>query len=233
MMCSAERCDRIQDLSRLFRMWLAQVKVAYLDRKIGIETKEDGTITAYEPGSELPYRPTYYGRLEKMLRFLCPAGEDVFVDLGCGKGRAVFFVATHPLKKVIGVEINKKLYDAALQNAGTVKSRRAPVELIHADAADFDPKEGTIFFIFNSFGASVLEKVLANIQASLVSNPRKIRIVYYAPLWKALLEEQDWLEIAGEIENESCPVWESCSPGSGAGQSTGTVVGEGMGLQWE
>ena len=205
--------DRLYYFPKTFRCWLARMKAAYLDRKMGIEAKEDGTFTAYEPGKEQIYQPTYYGRLERMLRFLIPTEEDVFVDLGCGKGRAVFLAAMQPFKKVIGIEINKKLYDVALKNAGTVRSRRAPLQFIYADAADFDPKEGTIFFMFNPFGASVLKRVLSNIKISLVSHPRKIRIVYYAPQCRALLDEQDWLLAAGNIENEVCPVWESRAPG--------------------
>jgi len=202
MMNTAKPVGRIYCFLWIFRTWLAQVKAAYFDKKLGIEVE-------WEPGENFPYQPTSYGRLEKTMRFLRPSSGDVFVDLGCGKGRAVFFAATHKIKKVIGVEINKKLYDAALQNARKLKFCGAPIEFINSDVADFNSKEGTIFFMFNPFGALVLKKVLSNIKDSLASNPRRIRIVYYTPLSRSILNEQDWLTMIGKVENESCLVWEN------------------------
>ncbi|MFA5160527.1 MAG: methyltransferase domain-containing protein [Candidatus Omnitrophota bacterium] len=211
-MAIAKPFSRIYYLPLLFRIWLARVKAAYLDKKLGIEAKEDKSPVTWGSSGNSPYQPTPYGRLEKTMRFLKPSGEDVFVDLGCGKGRAVFFAATHKFKKVIGVEINKKLYDVALQNAGKLKFQGSPSEFINSNAADFDPKEGTVFFMYNPFGAPTLKKVLSNIKDSLASNPRKIRIVYYTPCLRHLLDEQDWLVLIGKVENKFCLVWGNMTP---------------------
>ncbi len=188
--------ERILNFYRRIRNKLAIIKAHYYDKKLGIESiKGQG------------YRTSFYGRLEKMARYLKLEGSDVFVDLGCGEGRVVFFVALQKLKKVIGVEMNKDIIDIARKNLKNLKLRNSPIEFIHTDAAKYDIKEGTVFFMFNPFDAITLEKVLNNLRDSITANPRKIRIVYYAPVHQGLLDRQDWLIREGEIENKDCLVW--------------------------
>ncbi|MFH1354607.1 MAG: hypothetical protein ABIH19_00450, partial [Candidatus Omnitrophota bacterium] len=78
------------------------LKGRYYDKMLGIETA--GYYTAIEDISYnkdmVAYSPSPYGRLEKMITYLKLTPDDVFVDLGCGKGRVVFFVALKRLKKV-------------------------------------------------------------------------------------------------------------------------------------
>lgn len=195
---------------RLVAGW---IKTRFLESKYGIETDNYNAMFGKVTGEgNYRYQPTPYGRLERVMQFLRPMDQDVFVDLGCGKGRAVFVAAKHPFKKVIGVEADKEIYDIAVQNTENFKKKfktLTPVELFHVDAADFDPRASTVFFMFNPFGPDVMEKVLANIKNSLLSNPRRVRIAYYAPHCKELMAKQEWLSPIGLVENESCLVWES------------------------
>ena len=103
--------------------------------------------------------------------------DDVFVDLGSGKGRVLLSVATKNLKKVIGIEIRKDMFDIAMENLEKSKMKNTPVEIVNADVATFDMKEGTIFFMFNPFGINTQKRVLENIRSSLVVNPRQVRII--------------------------------------------------------
>jgi len=192
------------------RLKLAMAKAEYYDWKLGIEVKGgcDGVkqdISFY--GDMQNYQATFYGRLQKMVKYLKLTPDDVFVDLGCGKGRVVFFVATHRLKKAIGVELDKNLFTAAQKNFINLKARRAFVELFNTDAAKFDLGEANILYMFNPFGYKTLESVLRNLKKSLIDTPRKVRIVYYVPAHKDLLDSQDWLVREGKIENEVCLVW--------------------------
>lgn len=193
------------------RKKLAAAKADYFDRRLGIEaavnhvSDQSYSNGLYKDGEV--YQPTFYGRLEKMIKYLKPTINDVFVDLGCGKGRVVFFVATHRLKKVIGVELDKGLFDIAQNNLKKLKINSTPISLINTDAANFVVKEETIFYMFNPFGHKTLEMILQNIKESLVYNPRKIRIVYYGPAQRLLLDDQDWLIFDGQIENQNCLVW--------------------------
>ncbi len=78
--------------------------------------------------------------------------------------------------------------DAARINLRKAKSNHTPVEIVDSDAAVFEAKEGTVFFMFNPFGKMTLEKVIKNIRQSLLTNPRKTHIAYYCPVYKDLLD---------------------------------------------
>jgi SAM-dependent methyltransferase len=190
---------------------LALAKARYYDKKIGIEAEE--SLCPKEDNSlyidATRYSPSFYGRLERMVDYLKLGEKDVFVDLGCGKGRVVFFVALQKIKKVVGVEINKDLIAIAKDNLRKLKLNNSPVDLIHLDVVNFDVREGTVFFMFNPFGIKTLEKVISNIKDSLITNPRKIRIVYYCPAYCNFLDKENWLIREGEIENKNCLVWRS------------------------
>jgi len=121
----------------------------------------------------------------------------------------VFFVARQRIKKAIGVELNPALFATAQKNLRNFRYRNSPIELLNIDAVDFDPTEVTVFFLFNPFGQSTLEKVLSNIKNSLSVNRRKIRIVYYGAQFREILANQDWLTYEGFVENKRCPVWRS------------------------
>lgn len=206
----------IKKYEMALRPKLALIKARWYDRLSGIDTAaeegpDDSKLT--EDGSlgkdRHPYQPTFYGRLEKMLAYLKLTQDDVFVDLGCGKGRAVFFVARQKIKKVIGVELNPKLFAVAQKNLKNFRRGRSPIKLLNVDAACFNPQEGTAFFLFNPFGRDTLEAVLGNIENSLVINPRGIRIVYYGAEFRQLLDDQGWLKLDGFVEDQCCLVWRS------------------------
>lgn len=202
---------RLSTLYQLLRSRLAIIKERYYDTKLGIETK--GNFPAGEDPSlnqdMYGYLPAFYGRIEKMIDFLRLTKNDIFIDLGCGKGRVVFKVALQNLKKVIGVEMDSNLIDIARRNLNNLKKSNTAIELIHTDAAAYKITEENIFFLFNPFGHKTLQQVILNIKESLMAYPRKIRIIYYGPVHRGLLDSQDWLFLEANIENNDCLVWRS------------------------
>ena len=189
------------------------LKGYYLDKRVGnIDTgysySDSFTQGKYE--DSLEYVPSGYTAITAMLRHLPLTEDDVFVDFGCGKGRVIFAIATQRLRKVIGIEVDKTLADIAranLTNLIKVNVTRTPTEVLHSDATTFDPKDGTIFFMFNPFERKTLEDVLNNIKTSLISHPRDIRILYNNPKHGVVLDMQDWLVAEGEIDNSLVYVW--------------------------
>jgi len=183
------------------------------EKRMGIETqgysfpRDEINSILYEDAG--PYAATSYPRLKAMINYLKLNEEDVFIDLGCGVGRVVFFVGAQRLKKIIGVELRRELVDTANRNLKSLKLSNASIEIINTDASAFDVKEGTVFFMFNPFGAKTFTKVIENIKKSLVTNPRKIRIVYFCSEYKDLLDSQDWLVSEGEIDKTDIFVWHS------------------------
>jgi len=176
----------------------------FYEKRLGIET-----LGSYPLTNDLSLfrdskgcTPTPYLKLVKIIRYLKLTSDDVFVDLGCGEGRVILFVAAQKIKKAIGVELYKEIADIAQMNLSKSRLKNTPVEIINTDVVNFQPKEGTAFFMFNPFGEKTLEKVLKNIKDTLITNPRRIRIIYYSPAHRNLLDNQEWLLREGEIDSE-------------------------------
>lgn len=185
------------------------VREHYYEKRLGIVTIEPRPIkydTSLYKDAVL-YQPTPYSILERMMVYLQLKTDDVFIDLGCGEGRVIFFVARQKLKKVVGVECNEELVDLADRNLHHLKLNTTPIEIIHADAATFDGRGGTVFFMFNPFGPQTLTRVIDNLKDILATHPRKIRIVYYSAAHRNLLDNQDWLISEGEISDTGIFVW--------------------------
>ena len=95
-------------------------------------------------------------------------------------GLICFFAAERRVKRVIGVELYKGLYEAAVKNINNLKVKMTKINIYHADVVNFtDIDDVTIFILFNPFGEKTLTKVIKNIEKSLKVNPRTIHIVYY------------------------------------------------------
>lgn len=154
------------------------------ERRLSIHTR--GVQDVNQPDANR-YATFAYSSIMKILQRLRLQPDDVFVDIGCGKGRVVCCAALLNLRKVLGVEIDEGLCEQARENAGRMRGRRAPVEVVHAGAQEFDYRQCTAFFLFNSFGAATLEMVLSSIAQSLQANPRPVRFAYVNPFHDELL----------------------------------------------
>jgi SAM-dependent methyltransferase len=86
------------------------------------------------------YAPLSYACIERALALVeIDAGSDVFLDYGCGKGRAVVVAATLPFRRVIGVDLVDALCEIARRNvkAASRHLRCQDVEIITADATTY------------------------------------------------------------------------------------------------
>ena len=168
------------------------------EKRLGIDTL--GRFESREKQSffkdENVYDAVLYVVIKKILYYLRPGRSDVIMDLGCGKGRIICFAAAERrMKRVIGVELYKGLYEAAVENSNNLKVRKTQINIYHADAVNFtDINDVTIFIIFNPFGEKTLTKVIKNIENSLKVNPRAIHIAYFpAPNLARLFDSTPWL----------------------------------------
>lgn len=145
------------------------------------------------------YDPATYEEIKKILDYLSTGNNDVFVDLGSGKGRVIFIAGVYNFKRVVGIEMNKTRVAISRSIHSRLKRKLTPLEIINSDAGDITISDATIYFIFNPFGAETLQKVIDNIWNSLIINSRRIRIVYFPAAHYSVLEETDWLKIEGTI----------------------------------
>lgn len=141
------------------------------------------------------YMPVSYTLLEEIFKQLNaskplnPKPLNHFLDIGCGKGRALCVAAHKGFKKVTGLDFAKALCDTAKENLDFTKQKIPALEykIINNDAFYFEiPDDVDCIFFFNPFDEIIMSGVVNNILKGLQNNPRKISIIYVNPLHKDL-----------------------------------------------
>ena len=173
-------------LDRLaFRIWrynprglLRLYRHHAFDRRLGVNTR------GY---SDLRYEPTPAEVFREMIGKL-PFDPRcfVFVDFGSGKGKVLMLAAHYPFRRVVGVELWEDLHRVAVENLASFRDRpdcAAEVTSVRMDAADYPlPEEPLVLYFFNPFPEAVLTRVLSNLGESLARAPRRIYVLFYAPV---------------------------------------------------
>jgi predicted RNA methylase len=126
--------------------------------------------------------------------------DDVFVDIGCGKGRIVCYMARRKIRKAIGIEFDEPLAEAATRNVATLRQPHAPVEIRCGDAALADYTEATVLLFYDPFGPDTMRATLAQIERSLQTNPRDLTIVYYDAEFPETMRECGWLTLERQFQ---------------------------------
>ena len=107
--------------------------------------------------------------------------EQIFIDLGSGKGRALLLASEFPFKRVVGVEFSPELHEVAERNVERFDSpeqRCREFDLVCMDAARYElPDEPTLLYIYNAFEEPVMRAVLENVRRSLETSPRPLTMV--------------------------------------------------------
>jgi tetratricopeptide (TPR) repeat protein len=124
--------------------------------------------------------------VRRTLRALPDLSDYCFLDLGCGKGRAVVAASEFPFRQIIGVEISAKLANLAKKNAAIVGANypsRAAIEIIEGNAVNISMAGGkVVLFLYNPFGAELMEQLLENIERRLQNEIRHLFLIYHNPV---------------------------------------------------
>ena len=123
-----------------------------------------------------------------------------FVDLGCGKGRAVLLASQLGFRECIGVELNPHLAAVAVGNAARWQHNLTPVRILCGDATEVDfPAGRCLLYLFNPFTGEVLERLLERIAVVYAHRPRELDLVYVNPEFSALLATHAGFELLWEM----------------------------------
>lgn len=105
--------------------------------------------------------------------------EFTFVDLGCGKGRALFVAAGFPFRHLLGVELATDLCRVAWANIAKNQGWASRITVLNEDATTVTYPDGPLLiFLFHPFLAPVLRKALANLERQLRRSPRQTYVLY-------------------------------------------------------
>ncbi len=177
---------------------VTDVQQSVFDRLLHVSTT--GHLYLDQVGLGAPDRAFYLGSqwipVRRALKSLHPGPDDVLVDLGAGKGRAVLIAGRLPFGRVIGVELAPVLAEEARRNVAAAgpRLRAGQVEVITADALTWEvPDDLSVVFLFSPFIGDLFNSVLGRIFESFDARPRRLNIVYMFP-WK-----HNWLLDSGRV----------------------------------
>jgi SAM-dependent methyltransferase len=167
------------------------VYVPPIDLKYGIETAGfigPGKLRSGSKGDI--YSVGYGGSQPSVVRTALEKIPNIysacFLDIGCGKGRALVVASELSFRRIIGVEIGPELVRIARINAARIASahpERVPIEIIEGDALSFQLPAGFVVAFFYHSGHAPLVRALASrIAAHNLIPGNKVLLVYYNPI---------------------------------------------------
>lgn len=166
--------------------WHAVARVENLLHERGVETaRYERTLDHFHP-EHVHYEPSGWGYLRRVLRRRDVSEDDVFLDIGCGKGRILLQAAgRYRFRRVVGIEIAPELVEVARENlaaaAGRLRTRE--VEVIQADATRTPiPDDVTVAYMYLPFVGEAFARTIDAIEASLDRAPRRFRLIFCCPL---------------------------------------------------
>lgn len=174
----------------------------YILIKKGVDFKSEFNLEKLGLASSIanPYESLHGIQSLKLVFKACQINQnDCILDFGSGKGEALFQLSKLPFYKVNGVELSSNLVDIASNNLNILKVKKFTI--FHSNASLFkDLDEYNYFYMFNPFPEIIMKDVIANIEQSLIKNPRKIRIIYSNPLCHSVIEESLYIKKTNEYE---------------------------------
>jgi hypothetical protein len=145
----------------------------YLDRKYGAYLGGVVPSRHCDQGAH-NVQSTDYRELERIFAAVPIAPTDVLVDIGCGKGRVLnYWLGRGCGNRIIGVEL-----DACVARETAERLRGYPqVTIVCGNVLDVIPADGTLFFAYNPFDASVMRRFKPRLEDC--TGPGSVRLVYY------------------------------------------------------
>jgi SAM-dependent methyltransferase len=140
------------------------------DAAHGVDTDGEIPLDRFDIAPELAasaerYMPVDAAAVVDAVTFLgIDPRQFTFVDLGCGKGRALMVAAQLGFARVIGVELVPELADTARRNLARLKYDTDGVETGDAGRFRF-PAGKLVLFLYNPFNHDVVRRVIENLRA--------------------------------------------------------------------
>ncbi|MDM8536346.1 class I SAM-dependent methyltransferase [Desulfobacterales bacterium HSG17] len=101
--------------------------------------------------------------------------NDVIVDVGCGKGRVINWLLSRKIQnRIIGIELNPEIAARTKKRLRKFKN----VEIISGNILECLPENGILFYLYNPFDATVMERFKSLLYDKLGSTPN-LSIIYH------------------------------------------------------
>jgi len=133
--------------------------------------------------------------LRTVLRELRLPLDAGFLDLGCGKGKAVVVAAEHGFTRCVGVDVVEELCRVAAANVRLL-GLDDRVEVVCGNGLDHAFGQERVVFVNNPFSAELLETLVDRLSTALAARDEPAWLVYANPAWQDVVERHGgWREI--------------------------------------
>lgn len=181
-----------------------------IDRRYGIDTQgrvplSGLSIVGGDKSIGQPYEPTPELSFHRIMSHLPHSlASFTFVDVGCGKGRALFCASQYDFSRIVGIEFATDLAIIAAANAEkfAVKTDDRRISVIQADATQYEPPTTPLlYYFFQPFNAAEPYRLIAdNLERSFQATPRKIYVVLLISRWVPVFAESGFLRLLVEAK---------------------------------
>lgn len=189
-----------------FRIYLPVMKFynLILDWYHGIDTETIVELSSLGIDENIGNRQesTPFRHISKIMQTLDITQEDVFIDMGSGKGRVVLVAGRYQFKRIVGVDVSSELNEICSYNIHKMSSRLKckDFENVTSNAIDFIiPDDVTFVYFFNPFGIEVMNSIINFIFESVSRRPRKVTIIWYNPKHEREIEKKYSLKKTKQI----------------------------------
>lgn len=126
--------------------------------------------------------------LKHVLKKIPISTQSKAIDIGCGKGKAMYIMSKYPFSVIKGIDISDKMVEIANDNFAKLGLQNRCGAII-ADASEYkDYDEFSHFYMYNPVPEVVFKSVVKNIAESLERNPREAYILYLNPVHADIIE---------------------------------------------
>ena len=131
------------------------------------------------------YEMTDIFSLNKILKDMKINSNDSILDIGCGKGAALYKFSKY-FKNIYGVEFNKDIYNICCENMDKLN--------IHANIVNDDidnyiiPDNVNYIFMFNPFSGETMKNTISKIKSGTI-------LIYHNPLCENMLYKNNFVEL--------------------------------------
>jgi SAM-dependent methyltransferase len=158
---------------------------------LGVGHAHDAYITAYVGIAPSRFRAA----MERWRTELGDARveEVAFVDLGCGKGRALLMASEWPFREAVGVELNPGLAEIAERNVEIWQAAgraRCAMRVECGDATERPLPDGPcLLFLYNAFAAPVVRALAERLAERARSGGGRVDVLYQNAVFGGILRE--------------------------------------------
>ena len=150
-----------------------------LDWYYHVETTKIAKLSIHDNKINYMYEPFPYMKLIHLFKYYPFEEKDVFIDIGCGKGRVLVAASLHGCRNIYGVDLSEELLAYANKNMIERKKKDPSIkyQLLCMNAKDyiFSPNINKVF-LYNPFNLKVLIRVFKALMCSIETNPRKVTL---------------------------------------------------------